>query len=100
MGCHTGATSSGNKNASNSSNADYEVNDWGEKVYKFKTDLTQNAPIVNEKLEQADTLFWNKKPNTISFLRHEGSLLEVKNLDNVNVRELAKKLGKRYDESW
>ena len=81
-------------------NVDYELNNWGEKVYKFSSDLTKNSPMVNEKLEQADTLFWNKKPNTISFLRHEGSLLEVKNLDNVSVRELAKKLGKRYDESW
>lgn len=86
--------------AGNSNNDEYELNDWGEKVYKFRSDLSQNPPMVNEKLEQADTLFWNKKPNTISFLRHEGALLEVKNLDNISVRELAKQLGKRYDESW
>lgn len=65
---------------------------------KLYRDFNKNSKKVKDMIEASDTIMYFKKYNTVSFMRHEGELGEVQNVDNMDMRTVAKNLDKRYDE--
>lgn len=61
-------------------------------------DWKKNSKTVLNMVERADTIMYFKKYNTVMFFSHEGEIGEVKNKDNMNIRQLAKNYKKRYEE--
>lgn len=69
------------------------------RILNFHRNLIENSKTVQKWLEEADTLMWVKKTNTIVFFHHEGELGECKNVDNTNIKKVAENCNKRYLEA-
>lgn len=61
-------------------------------------DWGKNSKTVMNMFDMANSIIYYKKYNTVEFFSHERSIGEVKNKDNMNIRQLAKNYNKIYNE--
>ena len=73
-------------------------NDTNETRINLYRDEKRNSKTVKEMLDRSNSIIYYKKYNTVEFFSHERSIGEVKNKDNMDIRQLAKNLGKIYTE--
>ena len=73
-------------------------NDTHETRINLYRDEKRNSKTVKEMLDRSNSIIYYKKYNTVEFFSHERSIGEVKNKDNMDIRQLAKNLGKIYTE--
>ena len=61
-------------------------------------DLEKNSKSVRDMIERSNSIIYYTKYNTVEFFSHEKSIGEIKNKENMNIRQFAKNLGKIYTE--
>ena len=64
----------------------------GGRVLNLKQNEGENSKTVKEWLNKSDAVLWHRGSNTVDFFSHEGIVGTVKNVDNMNIRRLAKNL--------
>ena len=74
------------------------INDLHATRFNLFRDEKRNSKTVKEMLDRSNSIIYYKKYNTVEFFSHERSIGEVKNKDNMDIRQLAKNLGKIYTE--
>lgn len=75
------------------------ASNWNHKTrLNLYRDEAKNSKTVRDMLNRSNSIIYYKKYNTVEFFSHERSIGEVNNKNNMNIRQLAKNLGKIYTE--
>ena len=70
----------------------------GGKVLNLHSDDSENSKTMKNIIKNSNTIMYHTKTNLVEFYKQEGLVGTAKNVDKMNMRRVAKNLGKQYIE--
>ncbi len=70
------------------------------KILNLNRDDSKNSKTMKTIISESNEILYHPKTKLVEFFAHEGLLGTARNVDNMDIRKVAKNLGKNYTQAW